>query len=612
MNTYDDDLHKDVAGILSDEQSMLQNQANDKKCASLGYYFAQGERDRCEERLVRHKKIAKVKGLVKSLAVGYSTRTTNIVAASVQANGDTQSVTKNAATAAANVQYAANAIVRLAGDVGNALSILNAADRESDLYIQAKGAGKFIDDVAVLAEQTSDTAMNFSKKVSETMSADVLKMSQACDTDIKNQLIVTSKQFDDISTLIVQDNQNWASSKVAVSGAYRVLAGASVEYTATKHAFTMCNVQLNMNLEANQGISQNGKTFNVSFNAYQPPFEVASIDKNDDKTKIPSASIDAYYIMIAKESKAGLFSLANAEAFLAAKTSSRYFKLNPGEIAYNTEFLVHDKAVKEMPEKSHQIFDTDGDPIVKGQSYCAFVIVTFTNEYKKLLDNFNDFISAPSTPFIITRRIAAPFLSQAVIDDNRKQKLPQIVKDWEIREATKSNHFADIEFTEPAENEGIQKVQYRCILLKEKDSRFAIYSDDHTTARKAEKAKDIVLDPTTQATFISGLDIIKDKTNVDLEVLSDNIDFVFSDYLASQVSKGNYSPFTVDHKDSKKYKVTFAADTLDNFGNAIIPNQKYIPAVYATYDGEVSAQSKYKGSLSNWQFTEPIVIQFKN
>ncbi|MBK7970653.1 MAG: hypothetical protein IPK08_17935 [Bacteroidetes bacterium] len=47
----------------------------------------------------------------------------------------------------------------------------------TDLYNQAIASEKYIDDVAVLAEQISDIAMNMAGKVSEVMAGDVAQIS---------------------------------------------------------------------------------------------------------------------------------------------------------------------------------------------------------------------------------------------------------------------------------------------------------------------------------------------------------------------------------------------------------------------------------------------------
>ncbi|MBK7970655.1 MAG: hypothetical protein IPK08_17945 [Bacteroidetes bacterium] len=62
----------------------------------------------------------------------------------------------------------------------------------------------------------------------------------------------------------------------------------------------------------------------------------------------------------------------------------------------------------------YSIYDTDGKTIELGLNYSAFVVVTFTPAYKKYLDNFTDFISAPSDTFTLTRRIGSPFTGSKI------------------------------------------------------------------------------------------------------------------------------------------------------------------------------------------------------
>ena len=614
MNTYDDDLHKDVENILQEQQLMLLNQLNAKRCASLNWYFAQGERDRCEEELTEHKGEAAIKTVVKQLAVNYSDYSTNILLAANQASADTQNAAKNSTIAASNVQFAANAILRLAGDVGNACSIINAADRGTDLYNQAIASEKYIDDVAVLAEQISDIAMNMAGKVSEVMAGDVAKLAANVDADIKSFLSIATNQFDTISNVVVNDNSNWAASKVATNIAHGNLLTAAAEYRATETVSLKSINQLNLDLSVNQHGERLGKQFTVTFNNYITPFEIKSLVKSENSDENHLVAIDSFYVMFVKESKVSTFNLNSAEALIAQAKTDCYVKLayDPTIPHHVLEFLIGVKPDETPPlDNLYNIYDTDGKTIELGLNYSAFVVVTFTPAYKKYLDNFTDFISAPSDTFTLTRRIEAPSLDQKLIDDNRKKKTPQITQTWKLTSASDEEAFATVEFDGPGANEDLKNsVEYRCILLKVKDPEYAGLITETKPGIENRKHEVTQKGVIQMSKLLEGLDIINVNPDEDIEFTSGKIDFIFNTFIASQLAVGNYTKVHEVKHEENRYSITFNNETLDNFGNAINSGAYYIPAIYAVYNGSASKSSMFHGSLSNWYHTEAIMIKY--
>lgn len=58
------------------------------------------------------------------------------------------------------------------------------------------------------------------------------------------------------------------------------------------------------------------------------------------------------------------------------------------------------------PEPS-PVLDSDGESLVLGKNYVVFVMAVYTDDYKREINNFDDFLSAPSREFLITNTLAA-------------------------------------------------------------------------------------------------------------------------------------------------------------------------------------------------------------
>ena len=76
-----------------------------------------------------------------------------LYSASQQKSYTAQSVT-NAAVCAANVQVAANAVLRLSSDMGSIYSMLSAADFGSEIYLQSRTAYSIMNETAYDAEKS--------------------------------------------------------------------------------------------------------------------------------------------------------------------------------------------------------------------------------------------------------------------------------------------------------------------------------------------------------------------------------------------------------------------------------------------------------------------------
>jgi hypothetical protein len=94
-----------------------------------------------------------------------------------------ESLTTAAAVSAANIQISTNAIAKLASDIGDICSMLNATDYQSDLFFAIQEIEPRISAVAYDSELLSQAAMEISVMAAE--SEDISKKSKALLDDTK-------------------------------------------------------------------------------------------------------------------------------------------------------------------------------------------------------------------------------------------------------------------------------------------------------------------------------------------------------------------------------------------------------------------------------------------
>ncbi|MBK7970654.1 MAG: hypothetical protein IPK08_17940 [Bacteroidetes bacterium] len=92
----------------------------------------------------------------------------------------------------------------------------------------------------------------------------------------------------------MNDNSNWAASKVATNIAHGNLLTAAAEYRATETVSLKSINQLNLDLSVNQHGERLGKQFTVTFNNYITPFEIKSLVKSENSGENHLVAIDLF------------------------------------------------------------------------------------------------------------------------------------------------------------------------------------------------------------------------------------------------------------------------------------------------------------------------------
>lgn len=396
MNSYNENLNSVVLTSLQN-QSLAEKSIYSKLNATMfKLYYAEGATISAGEQMKIAKQDTIVKEAVKNATVNNTNMSNNQLASAKQANQYYKQSINNMAVCAANVQVAANAIVKLAGDVGSIFSIVNAADRYSDIFQDTVVVRGLIDNTAHAAEEASKLAMDTSMYTSEVSVPTVLDKSTHTNSTINTLLTINSKAFDDALALVNSDNSTLATVSANEKLAEGEFEDIAIDFRATKQAYNSCNKELNLDL----WVSKESDTFyKITFNQLDNPFHESDV-------------VNDYHLIIVKKSKAAIFNISNAEVIRQnslglpnGKVSNQFINVpipDKGPLELEINFLNY-QAIS--GSTSTAVLDSDGDPMKLGVNYVVFVMAVYSDRYKRVINNFTDFLSAPSREFVLTNTL---------------------------------------------------------------------------------------------------------------------------------------------------------------------------------------------------------------
>ena len=467
MNTYNDNLHSTVSDSLY-TQELEQKKINAELTASMfTLYYAEGGRITAAEKLEKAQEDLHAKTLVKEQAVENSNISTNMLMSATQGKSYVDQSVTNTAVAAANVQVAANSILQLSADMGSIYSIVSAADYDTEIYEHSKQAYSIMNTTSYNAEKLSQHAMEASALTAEISMNTVADKAKLANTSVDDILKVADTEYTDASTKVTEDNAKLATANTKEQAAEGKLEDVNVEFRATNDAYNTMNKQLNLNLVIPQK-NQTSNSFTVSFNAikapFPPPHSKGSGSSNSEflmMTPPTGYPVETYYVIIVKDEKKRTFAIAEAENIIE-KDPKWYTKIdpNPSNFLKLTSPNSDDskKKTKDKIEQNISIigkYDSDGDQVVRGQDYVVFVMAVYLNSYKKLLNNFDDFLSAPSPEFTLTYNLEpANYKNFSFVTEDKNGKT--------VASKNMTNTF---QFTMPTTANNGMKLQYRCVFL---------------------------------------------------------------------------------------------------------------------------------------------------
>lgn len=470
MNSYNENLHSTVLTSLQSQELDEKKKKAQLNAAMFSLYYAEGARITASEKLELANDELTRKAAMKEQAVNNSNIATNLLASAKQQETYVSQSVTNTAVSAANIQNAKNAIVKLAGDMGSVFSMVHAADFGGDIYDHSKTAHQLINKTASKAEKASLEAMEATTLTAQISSKAVSQKAQNTHSAIKNLLEVVSTEFDSISTAVNADNAQVAAANTKEKAAEGILEDFNTDYYASKMAYKLTNKELNLNLKAKANPNSND-SYTVSWKRIKSPFQ-----KDSSKPWYP---VDDYYIMLVKDEKKSTFNASVAERLSNESTEKKVFmKIQAPSASAKAGTKPHPSKLTETLNIS-SLHDSDGDELVRGSNYVVFVFATYNREYKKLINNYEEFLSAPSAPFSLTYSLVAADPSTFVITEeefeSKKTTLTGEKESDGVEQGTASESTTQrlsapqfsTQFTfEMGEKDNKEyQVQYRCMFL---------------------------------------------------------------------------------------------------------------------------------------------------
>lgn len=419
MNSYNENLHSSVVSSLNAQELELQKLKSQVDASTFSMYYAQGARITAAEKLELTNNKYLFQQKVNNQAVGDSDMSTNVLTSATNAKTYVSKSVSNTAVAAANVQIATNAIVKLASDTGSIFSIVNAADFGTDIYHQAEQAKDLMNTTAYLAERTSQDSMEASSYVAQISVATLADKATVADTSIKNLLGAVSAQLDDTTTELSTETANLTAANTEEKKTEGNLEDVNVLCHASNMAYTLTNKQLNLGLTVLPEDDAIGDETNytVNFNKYRAPFKGLISEKTPNNTEDDAKKhynpVENYYIMLAKNSKQDTFSISEAEALVAKDDESQYIEIPQEEFeSISTENLISQKIF------TSELKDSDGDKMALGSEYVIFIYAEFRINYKKIINTFDNYLSAASAKFSLTNQLNTVETSSILVTPN--------------------------------------------------------------------------------------------------------------------------------------------------------------------------------------------------
>jgi hypothetical protein len=445
MSTYNDNLHNSVVSSLSEQEIALQSITAQYNAAEDTLYYRQSNRVTTFERLELANQALNFYQEARDKTVESNNRAINVQDAAVKSKSYLNKTVSNTSAAAANVQVASNAILRLASDVGSIFSIVNAANFESEIYYLSLRCKERMDETAFNAEAVSDTSMKATASVSQVPINDLTKRTNDVNAVIQELQAAVNAEYDKANGKVKSESAKLEVATNAEKKAEGELLVKQREYNSTRIAYNITNRELNLDLgvfgieTAVSVADQTGEVI-INFNDYQSPFSDPSklIENNPGIYKTtPYYPVDEYYLFVVKFQKESTFVLSNAEEIVTQyplkddkgnnNTDVRYAiitreDIKSPKIVENVVLKLQGDPTKPFdPSKDNtecQQLDSDGDPIVLGDQYVVFAMGVFDSKYKKAINNYEDYLTGASENFSLKVVMNKAYDIEQAVEEN--------------------------------------------------------------------------------------------------------------------------------------------------------------------------------------------------
>ncbi|MBB5395236.1 hypothetical protein [Mucilaginibacter sp. AK015] len=642
MNSYNDNLHSSVVNTLQTLELAEKSLKSNLDASIFSLYYAEGAIITASENLNLANLKYKSQQNISSQAVKNANIATNLAAAATQQKNYTAQSVTNTAVSASNIQIASNAVVRLASDMGSIFSILKAADAEGELYLQGETAYGLINATAYDAEKLSQTAMEASTYTAEVSSSTVADEAAVTNTAIANLLAVTNADFSATAATVTADHAALAAAGATEKVAEGTLESSNAEYFSVRSAYRLNNRELNLNLTV---ANKTSISYDVYFNYYNAPFKP---DKNHsasekNETTVDSYPVQHYYIMLVKDSKKQVFTISNAENLVLNHKQRKLVTLpaTPAKRLIQTTISIDD------------LLDSDGQPMQLGAKYAVFVFAQLKEDYKKLINNFDDYLSAPSESFALTVDLVSPGpkaigykdgeVTFTVVEPSGVPVQHRVIYLPDNKGLI--NGLLSVEGLRSIEKEVLKLEmiadKYDPLISNLEAQLLTLQADMSATSERLDATNEGTAAPTadkagakpgssdqkalsnTKAEYTRlRHELTKARKERDNEMKAitpakqEHPGFFFNTKIAEQVSFANY---TVVHpsKDKEEVKngvfhVKIDSTVTDNFGDPLIPGYHYIPVVLTVPNVPEEDMVQYKNALSEYAKTKPFKYEISS
>lgn len=397
MNSYNDNLHAGIVTSLSNQEIELKKLKGQLDASMLSLYYAEGSRITAAEKLKQASDEYESQKNISEQADIDSDISTNVLQSATKAKDLVANTVTNTAVAASNVQVAANAILKLASDTGSIYSIVQAANFGGDIYKQSDEANTLMNDTAYLAESLSQHSMEAAGSIAEVATGILAEKATATDTGVKNLLSVTTTDLTTASDTVTTANEALASTNKLEKEAEGSLETINSLYYASESAYLLNNEELNLELTAKEteDKTSSDRQYTVSFNPYTSAFK-------GPNTGTKPYPVNAYYVFLVKDAVKKNFSIANAENIVnndQENTKKQYRKI---PATGSTEPYSEPISIKDLK-------DFNGDDFELGSTYVVFVYGDLSSDYKRIINTFDNYLTAPSPSFSITNHLNPAF-----------------------------------------------------------------------------------------------------------------------------------------------------------------------------------------------------------
>lgn len=547
MNTYNENLQATVSttlAVLTQEQARLQSV---KIANEYSLYYAQeaqiGQQDSVQGMI----EVQSLCSTINDQSVLNENAVGNLSISATTARDYVAASNTNMATAASNVNIAANAIVALAAGIGSALNNAIASEFKSEIHKQVLHANNFINETANDAKELSLLAMDASSRTSEIVMPALLLQTTEVKARIDGLLKTTQAALDSVTA---QVKTGAGAVKQAVQQELKAESAVSDivnQVEASAEAYKRTNTQLNLGLVIEV---KNSHEIDVSFNG--PPVLIPQFSARPaNQILIPDAET-VYYLALLPQSQSATFAIDQAQQLFAYKSEGQFIAVKASGKVQLTK-------------------DVYGDAVAPGAAYVAYLYMEFSMGYRRYIGDFSDALSSPSQPFTL-----ATTLAQA-----KPSGTPTVTSTNNVLTTTLYFSAAFSKSASPA-------LEFHCILVEDdsaqalglltsrENKELPIYFNLNIAQQVAPSNYTIAQQVSSTKTAKAG----KNKT-------------------APAVEESALEESSALESRDRHYTVSITKTTTDNFGNPLKPNTSYKPFILTLLAKDQENSNAYINVLSD-------------